>query len=101
MPTISDRVDLLESQVESVEQEIRDIKQSLIEFDEFVGAALGQVLEVLGEEGVLGRQINAIAQSTSEVNSTLQESLANVGDSRTLESIKVSTQEIKRAVGVS
>lgn len=100
MPTISDRVDAIESKVESIEGEIGDIKQSLIEFDEFVGAALGQILEVLGEEGVVGRQISAIAQSTNDVNTALQQSLANIGDSRTLESIKVSTQEIKRAVGV-
>lgn len=100
MPMISDRVDALEIKVESLEGELSEIKQSLIEFDEFVGAALGQILEVLGEEGVVGRQISAIAQSTSDVNTSLQQSLANIGDSRTLESIKVSTQEIKRAVGV-
>lgn len=100
MPTISDRVDALESKVELIEGEISEIKKSLIEFDEFVGAALGQILEVLGEEGVIGRQISVITQSTSEVNTALQHSLANIGDSRTLESIKESTQEIKRAVGV-
>jgi len=84
----------------SLEKRVELLETKLEEFDQIVFASISQILTSVGQNGSLTERVRQIEKSVREISENLELANDQLGDSRLIDAIKRSADEIKASLGI-